>query len=156
MDDVWKVCFACGIVLRLLDPGRNSSRVKFDTVHKMKMFVSIYTQTSRNVTDVMFMSDYGKSVWISHLPTNILWFKHFIQGCHQYGRFLAARQSSKLIHCWLMSQYVTRGLDELCRRCSLPFENSKNGLHNHYRIFCYFTRRRNWKIRFKSYDQTLG
>ena len=48
VEEISGLCFLCGIVKKLLDQERNSSRVKFDMVCKMKKIVSNYTDVSRN------------------------------------------------------------------------------------------------------------
>ena len=79
----WGVDVAVAILIRSLDPGKNARCVQFDTIRKLRSFVSNYTHAGSNGTGATFMSDDRTAACITNSPKNSLWFNRFMQGCHR-------------------------------------------------------------------------
>ena len=83
VSDEWGVKVACSMVLRSLDPGKNSKNIQFNTVRKMRAFFSNYCHASVNGAGFAFISGDGTGARLSHSSTNSLWFKRFSCGMHK-------------------------------------------------------------------------
>ena len=82
-EDAWGVATACCMVQRSLDPGRNSKMIQYETVRKMRSFVSNLHHASLHGTGATFVSNEGTSSRISNAVTNSLWFQRFMTGMHK-------------------------------------------------------------------------
>lgn len=75
---------ACAMLIRTLNPGRNSEMVQFETARKARSTVSNYFHTIPCGTSLATVG-YGErgGSFFSNSPTNSYWFKRFMQGCHK-------------------------------------------------------------------------
>lgn len=84
-EDIWGMRVACAILGRSLAPGRNATKIQFETARKMRTHYSNLVNTcpggSGSVADVLIAQTVGLSV--SSSCTNSLWFKRFMVGCHR-------------------------------------------------------------------------
>ena len=55
VEDTWGINVACGMVMRSLDKGNYTNNIQFETVRKMRTFVSNYIHASRDRTSVSFL-----------------------------------------------------------------------------------------------------
>ena len=83
LEDAWGVAEACCVVWRSLDAGKNTKRVQFDTVWKMRTFQSNYAHAGMEGTGAVFMNSDGTSARVSNSPTNSVWFNRFMMGMHK-------------------------------------------------------------------------
>ena len=112
MRDDWGVKVACVMVLR---------SVKFDTVRKMRTFISNYSHAMGSA----FMSDNGTSARVFYSTTNSLislWFKRFMQGAHR-------RMGDVCLPDKAVSRYVIRG-------CFSVLEDNweRYGIDNYFKL----------------------
>ena len=82
-SDDWGIAVAVSMMMHSLDPGKNASRIQYETLRKMRSFFSNFTHFCALGTGPTFMSDDGNSARISYSATNSIWFKRFMQGCHR-------------------------------------------------------------------------
>ena len=82
-DDVWGMNIACGILLKSLDKGRNAELVQYETIRRLRSMYSNFVHTCAEGSGASFVSDNGTGSVISNSPTNSLFFKRFMQGCHR-------------------------------------------------------------------------
>ena len=83
MEDTWGVNVACSLVLRSLDRGNYTNNIQFETMRKMRTFVSNYTHASRGGTGVAFLRSDNMSSRVTLAPTQLKWFQRFMQGSHK-------------------------------------------------------------------------
>lgn len=74
---------ACAILLRSMEPGRNSSTVQYETMRKLRSHLSNFAHTCPGGVGASFMSEEGGAGMISNSPTNAEWFRRFMKGCHR-------------------------------------------------------------------------
>lgn len=83
LRDDWGIRFACAMVLRSMDQGRNSWNIQCGTVRKLRSCISNYSHASRDGLGLTFMSEDGMGARVSFSATNTFWFKRFMQGLHR-------------------------------------------------------------------------
>ena len=82
-EDVWGMRYACAIVMRSLEGGKNAKTLQFGTIRKLRIFASKYCHAGVSGSGPTFMSDDGLSARISNSPTNSLWFTQCMNGIHR-------------------------------------------------------------------------
>ena len=82
-EDQSGIALACIMMMRSLKPGRNASRIQFETLRKTRSCHSNYSHASYYGTGDTFMHDDGNGARVSHAVSNSVWFKRFLQGCHR-------------------------------------------------------------------------
>jgi hypothetical protein len=83
LGDHWGVATACILVMRSLDKGRNAEFVQYETIRKVRSHFSNFIHTTPGGMGNMFMTSDNNIVnGIINSPTNTLWFKRFMKGCH--------------------------------------------------------------------------
>ena len=83
MEDTWGMGEAMCLLWRSLDPGRNTQRVQFDTVRKMRTFQSNYAHAGFGGLGATFIGGDGSSSKISNSPTNSEFYQRFMLGMHK-------------------------------------------------------------------------
>lgn len=75
---------ACALLMRTLNPGKNSEMVQFETARKARSAVSNFVHTTPSGTGLHSVG-YGErgGTFFSNSPTNSYWFKRFLAGCHK-------------------------------------------------------------------------
>ena len=81
--DSWGLSAAVGLLVRLLDRGRNAHHVQFDTVQKVQSFAANYTHTNLLGFGPTFTGGDGPTQQITQSATNSFRFSRFMTGCHR-------------------------------------------------------------------------
>lgn len=81
--DDWGIGAAVILLLRSLAPGKNATNVQFETIRKTRSHVSNFIHTIPSGMGDMFITGEGAVSGVTNSPTNSLWFKRFMQGCHR-------------------------------------------------------------------------
>ncbi|KAL7578000.1 hypothetical protein ACA910_007616 [Epithemia clementina (nom. ined.)] len=68
---------------RLLDKGRNSKTIQWDTMRGMRSMYSNFVHMTPAGTGGAIMSDGRKSMCVTNSTTNSLCFQRFMEGCHK-------------------------------------------------------------------------
>ena len=63
-----------------MDKGNYTNNIQFETVRKMRTFVSNYTHASRRGTGVSFLQSDNISLRVTLAPTQMVWFQPFMAG----------------------------------------------------------------------------
>ena len=74
MEDIYGAAEAIRILWRSLDPGRNTLRIQFDTVRKLRTAMSHYYHSGFNGIGDTFLSEDGTHSRDSNASTNSEWF----------------------------------------------------------------------------------
>jgi hypothetical protein len=84
-EDLWGMRVACALLSRSLAKGRNSQHVQFETVRKLRAHYSnvVHASSDTQGHSELHAVDRGYEVLLSSAPTNSLWFKRFMIGCHR-------------------------------------------------------------------------
>jgi hypothetical protein len=83
IDDIWGMKTATVILQRSLSPGKNASFVQYETIRKTRSHVSNFFHTVPGGMGEMFIASESSVSGMTRSPTNSLWFKRFMQGCHR-------------------------------------------------------------------------
>ena len=75
---------ACALVWKSLAPGRNSAHVQFSSIRKIRSAMSNYVHSTPNGVgwSTIGSGESGGQVF-TNSPTNSLWFRRFLLGCHK-------------------------------------------------------------------------
>ena len=66
-----------------MDKGNYTNNIQFETVRKMRTFVSKYTHASRSGTGVSFLRSDNILLRVTLAPTQTIWFQRFMAGLHK-------------------------------------------------------------------------
>lgn len=83
MEDEWGMKTAMVMLQRSLAPGRNASLVQYETIRKTRSHMSNYIHTVPGGMGEMFIASESNVSGMTRSPTNSIWFKRFMQGCHR-------------------------------------------------------------------------
>jgi hypothetical protein len=83
LDDVFGLQMAGGLLLRLLDEGKNAPRVQFETVRRLRAHLSNFVHATPGGMGAAFIGEEGGVSAMTNLPTNSMWFRRFMQGMHK-------------------------------------------------------------------------
>ena len=81
--DDWGMGAATVMLLRSLNRGKNLFNVQFETIRKVRAHFSNFIHTTPGGMGDMFISGEGSVSGVTRSPTNTMWFKRFMQGCHR-------------------------------------------------------------------------
>jgi hypothetical protein len=82
IDDIWGMKTATVILQRSLNPGKNATFMQYETIRKTRSHVSNFFHTVPGGMGDMFIASETNVSGMTRSPTNSLWFKRFMQGCH--------------------------------------------------------------------------
>ena len=68
---------------RSLDKGKNSTTIQWDTMRGIRSTLSNLVHTTPSGSEGSILSDGRRSTHITTSPTNSLWLKRFMIGCHE-------------------------------------------------------------------------
>jgi hypothetical protein len=83
IDDVWGMKTAMVMLQRSLAPGKNANFVQYETIRKTRSHMSNFIHTIPGGMGEMFIAAESNVSGMTRSPTNSLWFKRFMQGCHR-------------------------------------------------------------------------
>jgi hypothetical protein len=83
VEDTFGMQAAVNMLLRSRDVGINSKNIQYETMRKLRSFLSNFVHTTYGGHGDTFMSEDGGGGTISMLPTNSPWFKRFMRGVHK-------------------------------------------------------------------------
>ena len=84
MEDTFGMQEAVNLLLRSRDVDINSKNIQYETMRKLRSFLSNFMHTTYGGHGATFMSeDGGCCGTISMSPTNSPWFKRFMRGVHK-------------------------------------------------------------------------
>jgi hypothetical protein len=82
-EDTFGMKVAIGMLIRSLDPGKNTPRLQYKTTRKLRGHYSNFVHTTPNGMGATFIGDEGGASSITNSPTNSMWFRWFMTGCHR-------------------------------------------------------------------------
>jgi hypothetical protein len=82
-EDTFGMKVAIGMLVRSLDPGKNTPRLQYETTRKLRGHFSNFVHTTPNGMGATFIGDEGGASTITNSPTNSMWFRRFMTGCHR-------------------------------------------------------------------------
>lgn len=83
-NDLWGMNLACTILLDSLRPGRNSDRLQFGSIRKLRSAYSNFAHTCEGGVSGSFLSGGGmQSGFITTSSGHHFWFRRFMEGCHR-------------------------------------------------------------------------
>lgn len=83
LEDAFGMKVAVLMLKRSLDPGRNESRVQFDTVQKMRACATnLYQAGVGGLMDNVASFERNR-LWLTKMPTHSYWFHRFVGGLHK-------------------------------------------------------------------------
>jgi hypothetical protein len=82
VEDEWRMGPAAVLLMRLLDKGKNSEFVQYETIRKVRSHFSNFIHTILGGISDMFISSDNVVNGISRSATNTPWFKRFMKGWH--------------------------------------------------------------------------
>ena len=82
-EDIWGMKTAIVILQRSLSPGKNANFVQFETIRKTRSHFSNFIHTIPGGMGEMFIAAESNVSGMTRSPTNSVWFKRFMQGCHR-------------------------------------------------------------------------
>ncbi|KAL7580653.1 hypothetical protein ACA910_002166 [Epithemia clementina (nom. ined.)] len=75
---------ACAILVKSCRAGHNADQIEFETAHKVCSMVANYIHTTPGGTGLATAGSGDRSgMFFSGSPTNGLWFKRYLTGCHR-------------------------------------------------------------------------
>ena len=83
IEDVMGMVPAMISLQRSLDKGRNSKTIQWDTMRGIRSTFSNFIHTTTSGTRGAVLSDGRRSTRITESVANSLWFKRFMDGCHE-------------------------------------------------------------------------
>jgi hypothetical protein len=83
IEDLWGMKTAMVILQRSLALGKNAAFVQYETIRKTRSHVSNFYHTVPGGMGEMFIGSETNVSGMTRSPTNSLWFKPFMQGCHR-------------------------------------------------------------------------
>jgi hypothetical protein len=83
IDDIWGMKTAMVILQRSLCSGKNARFVQYETIRKTRSHMSNFVHTVPGGMGEMFIASESNVSGMTRSPTNSLWFKRFMQGCHR-------------------------------------------------------------------------
>ena len=83
VEDIWGMKTAIVILQRSLAPGKNASFVQYETIRKTRSHISNFFHTVPGGMGEMFIASESNVSGMTRSPTNSLWFKRFMLGCHR-------------------------------------------------------------------------
>ena len=83
IEDVMGMIPAMISLQRSLDKGRNSKTIQWDTMRGVRSTFSNFIHTTISGTRGAVLSDGRRSTRITESVANSLWFKRFMDGCHE-------------------------------------------------------------------------
>lgn len=84
VKDLWGMNLACTILLESLKPGRNSDRLQFTSIRKLRSSYSNYVHTCEGGVRGSFLSGGGmQSGYMTNSAGHHFWFRRFMEGCHR-------------------------------------------------------------------------
>jgi hypothetical protein len=83
VEDLWGLKTATVILQRSLAPGKNAEFVQYETIRKTRSHMSNFVHTVPGGMGEMFIASESNIAGMTRSPTNTLWFKRFMQGCHR-------------------------------------------------------------------------
>jgi hypothetical protein len=83
LDDTFGMKQASCILVRSLDRGKNSKTIQFETMRKMRSHFSNFYHTTPGGYTGTVMGGYGSMAVASSSPTNGLFWRKFMLGCHK-------------------------------------------------------------------------
>jgi hypothetical protein len=83
MEDVMGMSTACSLLLRSLDAGKNSDKIQYETMRKLRSHVSNFVHTTPRGLGATFIAEDGRGGTISTSHTNSEWYKRFMRGSHK-------------------------------------------------------------------------
>ena len=84
VEDSFGYKVACSLVWRSMSAGRNSTHVQFNSIRKVRAAMSNFVHTTPGGTGLATVGsgEAGGQMFTSS-PTNSLWFRRFLLGCHK-------------------------------------------------------------------------
>jgi hypothetical protein len=83
LEDQFGMKTACSMLLRSLDAGKNSDKIQYETMQKLRSHMSNFVHTTPTGLGATLIADDRKGGTVSASPTNSDWFKGFMRGCHR-------------------------------------------------------------------------
>ena len=83
IEDIWGMKTAMVMLQRSLYPGKNAALVQYETIRKTRSHMSNFIHTIPGGMGEMFIASESNVSGMTRSPTNSLWFKRFMQGCHR-------------------------------------------------------------------------
>ena len=84
LGDSQGIGIACLMLMKTLNAGRNAKHIQFETARKVRSVVSNFVHILPGFTGWSTMGASDKSsLTFSASPTNSLWFKRYMSGCHK-------------------------------------------------------------------------
>ena len=83
MEDTFGMQAAVKLLLRSRDVGINSKNIQYETMRKLRSFLSNFVHTTYGGHGATFMSEDGGGGTISMSPTNSPWLKRFMRAVHK-------------------------------------------------------------------------
>jgi hypothetical protein len=83
VKDTFGMQAAVNLLLRSRDVGINSKTIQYETMRKLRSFLSNYIHTTCGGHGDTFMTEDGSGGTVSNSPTNSPWFKRFMRGVHK-------------------------------------------------------------------------
>lgn len=83
LEDIWGMKTATVLLQRLLAPGKNSDFVQYKTICKTRSHILNFFHTVPGGMGEMFIALESNVSGMTRSPTNLPWFKRFMQGCHR-------------------------------------------------------------------------
>lgn len=83
IEDSWGMKTAMVMLQRSLAPGRNARFVQYETIRKTRSHMSNFVHTIPGGMGEMFIASESNVSGMTRSPTNSLWFKRYMQGCHR-------------------------------------------------------------------------
>jgi hypothetical protein len=75
---------ACGMLMRLLNEGKNAEKVQFDIMRKLCSHMLNYSHACPDCVGATFVGEDSNASMLSHAVTNDTpWFRRLIRGCHR-------------------------------------------------------------------------
>ena len=81
--DIWGVGTAVVLLMRSLAKGKHAATIQYETARKVRSHVSNFIHTVPNGMGDTFITDDSSTTVVTRSPTNSLWFKRFMAGCHR-------------------------------------------------------------------------
>jgi hypothetical protein len=83
VEDIWGMKTTIVILQRSLAPRKNASFVQYETIRKTRPHISNFFHTVPGGMGEMFIASESNVSGMTRSPTNSLWFKRFMLGCHR-------------------------------------------------------------------------
>ncbi|KAL7578517.1 hypothetical protein ACA910_011578 [Epithemia clementina (nom. ined.)] len=97
LSDTFGMAAAIISLQHSLDKGENSKTIQWDTMRGVRSVMSKFVHTTPKGVGGFVMSDGTRSTHITHSNTNTLWFKCFMDGCHERMRDVKVQDTAMTI-----------------------------------------------------------